>query len=78
VLGVQDAPGARNWLVNRALTRPRWFRRRRLMAKTTELVAVLGALAGRWRNDPQVAVVLRLAAASADPEIRAAVGPTAS
>jgi len=39
-------------------------------------VAVITGLAARWASDPAAADVLRLAARSADPEIRAASGAT--
>lgn len=78
VVGLQRSAAARKWLVTRALTRPRWFRRRRLETKSAELLAVLGALAGSWSADPEAALVLELAGSSDDPEVRAAGRPAAS
>jgi hypothetical protein len=42
------------------------------MPKSPELLAVLHALARGFRNDPAAQGILRLAAASPDPDIRAA------
>ncbi len=77
VLGTIRTPATRDWLLEHALTRQRWFRRRRLLPKSPELLAVLHALARGFRNDPAVEGVLKLAAASADPEVRAAAGADA-
>jgi hypothetical protein len=38
------------------------------------MIAAIGGLATHWPSDPAVVDVLRLAARSADPEIRAAAG----
>ncbi len=74
VLGTIRTPATRDWMIEHALTRPRWFRRRRLAPKSPELLAVVSALARGFANDPAAQVVLKLAAASPDPEIRAAAG----
>jgi hypothetical protein len=74
VLGTLRTPAARDCLVRRALARRRWLPGRRLAPKSPELVAAISGLAARWASDPAVADVLRLAARSADPEIRAASG----
>jgi len=72
VLGQHNAAEARGWLLRKALTKPRWYRRRRLAPKSPVLLAILAALAARWSRDPEAGAVLRLAAAHRDPEIRAA------
>jgi hypothetical protein len=64
---------SRDWLVENALGRKRWFRRRRLAAKSPELLASLQVLAEQWAAHPAAAAVLRLAASSADSEIHAAI-----
>jgi hypothetical protein len=64
---------AREWLLKRILAKKRWFRGPKLQNKSFELIAALGGLASTWRNDPRAAGVLRLAANSNDPDIRAAV-----
>jgi hypothetical protein len=74
VLGTLRTPAARDCLVRRALARRRWLPGRRLASKSPELVAAISGLAARWASDPVAADVLRLAARSADPEIRAASG----
>jgi hypothetical protein len=71
-LGTIRSPATRDWLVTHALTKPRWFRRRRLLPRTPELLAVLSALGRGFKNDPQAQLVLRLASESSDPAIRKA------
>ena len=44
--------------------------RPKLATRSLELLAALMALAAGWRNDARAAVVLALAAASNDPDIR--------
>jgi len=72
VLGTIRTPATRDWLVEHALTRPSWFRRRRLLPRTPELVAVVGTLARSFRQDPNAQLVLRLASESSDGAIRRA------
>ncbi|HTS88324.1 MAG TPA: HEAT repeat domain-containing protein [Gemmatimonadales bacterium] len=71
-LGSIRSPATRDWLVGQALTKPGWFRRRRLVSRSPELLAVLGALARSFRNEPNAQLVLRLATESSDPAIRKA------
>jgi hypothetical protein len=47
-----------------------WLGRRRLAARSLELLAALMALAAGWADDRQVNALLKLAAASPDPDIR--------
>jgi len=47
-----------------------WLGRPRLAARSLELLAALMALAAGWRNDGRASVLLALAAASSDPDIR--------
>ncbi len=49
-----------------------WLGRPKLANRSIELLAALIALASGWRTDTRAAVVLALAAASSDPEIRSA------
>ncbi len=72
VLGTIRTPATRDWLVDHALTKQGWFRRRRLQPRTPELLATLGSLARGFRQDPNAQLVLRLASESNDPEIRRA------
>ena len=72
-LGAVPTPTSRDWLIESALGRKRWFRRRRLAAKSPELLAGLQVLAEQWAAHPAVAAVLRLAASSVDPEVRTAI-----
>jgi hypothetical protein len=72
VIGTVRTAAARDWLVNQALTQPNWFRKRKLMQKSPELVTIIGCLARSFRQDPNAQPVLRLAWESSDPEIRTA------
>ncbi len=72
VLGTIRSPATRDWFVAHALTKPGWFRRRRLLPRTPELVAIISALARNYKNDPAAGQVLRLAGQSNDGAIRRA------
>lgn len=77
VLGTIRTAATRDWLVQHALTKPGWFRRRRLLPKTPELLAVVAALARGFKQDVTAQTVLRLAEESNDPQVRrAAAGVT--
>jgi hypothetical protein len=67
-----STPSVRGWLLEHAITKGGWFRRRRLAARSPEMLAIIAVLATRWREDPKAAEVLRMAEASADPDFRAA------
>lgn len=72
VIGTVKTPVTRDWLVSRSLTTGGWFRRKKLVPKTPELVAVIGCLAQGFRQDANAQLVLRLAWEHGDAEIRAA------
>ena len=72
VLGTIRTPATRDWLVSHALTKPGWFRRSRLLPRSPELIAIIGALARGFRQDAQAQQVLKLAGESTDPSIRRA------
>ena len=72
VLGTIRTPATRDWLLGHALTKRGWFRRRRLLPRSPELIAVVGALARGFRRDPNTELVLKLASESNDPAIRKA------
>jgi len=72
VLGTLKTRATRDWMVEHALTKPKWFRRRRLLPRSPELLAILGCLARSFRQDPTAQSVLRLAEASEDALIRRA------
>ena len=55
-----------------AQSKPGWFRRSRLLPRSPELIAVIGALARGFRQDAQAQQVLKLAGESTDPSIRRA------
>ncbi|MGH7703801.1 MAG: hypothetical protein ACREMO_11950, partial [Gemmatimonadales bacterium] len=71
-LAAISTPATRDWLIQRALTKRKLFRRQRLAAKSAESLAVLSVLATRWSGHSGAAQVLRLAAESPDSDIRAA------
>jgi hypothetical protein len=64
-----DSPVVRQWLVEHAMVRRGFFRRTRLAPKSPELLAGIAVLARLFRSHPQAAQILRLAAASGDPEL---------
>lgn len=72
VIGTVKTAATRDWLVNQALTQPNWFRKRKLMPKSQELLAVIGCLARSFRQDPTAQLALRLAWESSDPDVRTA------
>ncbi len=74
VLAAIRVPAARDCLIRRALVRRRWLPWKRLASKSPETVAAIAGLAGRWKDDPGAAAVLRLAANSRDADVRAAAG----
>ena len=76
-IGQSAQPGALECLLQLTLARKILFRRQRLLAKSPVLLAALAGLAGRWRVNPRAAVVIAIAAAHADADIRSAVEPAA-
>ncbi|HEY7195288.1 MAG TPA: hypothetical protein VH439_16215 [Gemmatimonadales bacterium] len=70
VLGRVSTPAARDALVALADGGRTWWGRPKLANRSIELLAALMALATSWRADPRVANLLKLAAASKDPDIR--------
>lgn len=62
-----------DWLLTLTVARRRWFRRRRLAAKSPEMLAALSGLAAQWSAEPRAVPVLALARRDADTEIRAAI-----
>lgn len=72
VLGTLKTRATRDWMVDHALTKPNWLRRRRLLPRSPELLAILGCLARSFRQDPTAQSVLKLAEASEDALIRRA------
>ena len=68
---VPTAP-ARACLIELSMAKRRWFRARRLVQRSPELLAAIAVLATTWQNDAQALEVLRLAAQSRDEAVRAA------
>jgi hypothetical protein len=65
-------PAARDWLLERVLTKRTLLRGPRLVPKSPEMVAALAVLAKRWKDSQQAAIALELARESGDPELIAA------
>jgi hypothetical protein len=68
---VKTAP-ARACLIEFAMAKPRWFRARRLMPRSPELLAAITVLATAWPDDAAAREVVRLAAGNRDEAVRAA------
>ena len=71
-LGYARAPAALEALLRLASAGRTLFGREKMPPKSAELVAALAGLASGWHHEPRVRAVLRRAAASHDPDIRAA------
>ena len=71
-LGYARAPAALEVLLRLASAGRTLFGREKLPPKSAELLAALAGLATAWQADPRARAVLRRAAASDDPDIRAA------
>src|SRR5207237_7948171 len=71
-LGYARAPAALEALLRLASAGRTLFGREKLPPKSAELVAALAGLASGWHDEPRARAVLRRAAASHDPDVRAA------
>ena len=71
-LGHARAPAALTTLLRLASTGRTLFGREKLPPKSPELLAALAGLASGWQQDPRARALLRRAAGSSDPDIRAA------
>ncbi|MGH7500060.1 MAG: hypothetical protein ACREL3_14570 [Gemmatimonadales bacterium] len=76
VLARSGDPEVVDTLVGLALVRKFRFLRRRIAAKSPEVVAAVAGLAAHWRDDPRAADVLARARAHRELEIRAAANAT--
>jgi hypothetical protein len=72
-IATQQTEESLEWLVRRVVTRTRWLKRLKLVARSSEALAALAAIAGLWRDHPKAATALALAAKSADSEVRLAI-----
>jgi hypothetical protein len=70
------SPIALDALIRMATQGSTFFGRPRIAPKSADVIAALAALGELWRSDPRVVPVLRRAARSSDPDIRAAVEPS--
>jgi hypothetical protein len=77
ILARTRAPQALRVLVDLALKRRFWLRRR-LAPKSPELLAAVAALASFWPHEPVAAAVLDRALHHSDPDVRAAASSTAA
>jgi hypothetical protein len=66
-------PDTLRWLIDRASARSALLRRRRLLPVTPETLAALTAICTSWRQDPDAAEVIALAARSKIAEVRNAL-----
>ncbi|HEX6964793.1 MAG TPA: hypothetical protein VF166_03265 [Gemmatimonadaceae bacterium] len=73
VIAAANAPGALECLLDYAIPAKGWFRRRRLAAKSPQLLAALAGIAAHWAWDPRTTPILTRAAHSPDDDVRAAV-----
>ncbi len=71
-LGHARAPAALTTLLRLASTGRTLFGREKLPPKSPELLSALAGLASGWQQDPRARALLRRAAGSSDPDIRAA------
>ena len=71
-LGHAQAPAALTTLLRLASTGRTLFGREKLPPKSPELLAALAGLASGWQQDPRARALLRRAADSSDPDVRAA------
>ena len=71
-LGHARAPAALTTLLRLASTGRTLFGREKLPPKSPELLAALAGLASGWQQDPRARALLRRAADSSDPDVRAA------
>jgi hypothetical protein len=69
LLAQVQTPATREWLLERVLTKRTLFRGPRLAPKSPEMIASLVVLSRKWREHPQAAYALRVAAESGDPEL---------
>jgi hypothetical protein len=72
VLALSTSQQVGRWLVEQAVTRERWYRRKKLAARSPEMLAALSVLAIRWSREASAMEALDLARKSRDPAIRAA------
>jgi hypothetical protein len=70
VLGRAGSTAALSVLVQLVDGGTNWLGRRRLAARSLEVLAALMALATGWAQDRQAGALLALAAASTDPDVR--------
>lgn len=74
VLRAVRSPIALDALVRMCTQGSTFFGKPRIAPRGPDVTAALSALAEAWRDDPRAAAVLRRAARSSDPDIRAAAG----
>jgi hypothetical protein len=73
ILGQFDSLAVRQWLLGGMVVRTRWFRRLRLAPVTPVVLAKLRVIAERWADHPDAERIMRLARASRDPQVGAAI-----
>ncbi|HJP59437.1 MAG TPA: hypothetical protein VJ865_05545, partial [Gemmatimonadaceae bacterium] len=76
IVAQRKTPDALDWLMPYVMTETNWARRPKLRPSSPEMLAALSMIASHWRNDPATETVLKLAAQSRDPEVRAKLART--
>ncbi|HKR07942.1 MAG TPA: hypothetical protein VJS39_02025, partial [Gemmatimonadaceae bacterium] len=76
IVAQRKTADALDWLLPYVLTETNWARRPKLRPSSPEMLAALSMVATHWRNDPAAETVLKLAAQSKDPEVRAKLART--
>jgi hypothetical protein len=76
IVAQRKTADALEWLLPYVLTETNWARRPKLCPSSPEMLAALSMIATYWRNYPGAETVLKLAAQSKDPEVRAKLART--
>jgi hypothetical protein len=78
IVAQQHTSETLGWLLHLVMAPARWPRRTRLRSATPEMLAALTMIATGWRDDPDSATALKLAAQSKDAGVRAKIARSVS
>jgi hypothetical protein len=73
IVAQQRTPETLAWYLGFVLTETNWARKPKLRPSTPEMLAALGMIAANWATHPGAQIVIKLAAQSRNPEVRAKV-----
>ena len=76
IVAQRKTADALEWLLPYVQTETNWARRPKLRPSSPEMLAALSMIATHWQNHPDAETVLKLAAQSRDPEVRAKLART--